>query len=143
MGSGTYERKITDEFFNSPIGRVVKDAIYNGMTIICNPGDFITCGEYDSNNITIVYEPVINMPIVRTGDIWYHDTLLIGNVPEDDNPPVHIHTSYNTGNGKCIVYAVDRLPFYLVWTTTIKVKNESVNTYTRKIKVIPKDISKE
>lgn len=143
MGFNTYERKLTDEFFNSEIGRVVKDAIYNDMTISCNDIGFITGGEYNSNDTTIVYEPTINQPIIRTGNISYYDTLLVENVPDDDIQPVYNQASYSTNNGMCIEYAInmDRdKPFYLIWTTTIIVNNEPVNTYTRRIKVVPKVI---
>jgi hypothetical protein len=141
MPFDVYERKLTDEFFNSEIGRVVKDAIYNDMTIMCEDVGIITGGEYTSNDITIVYESDNHEPIMRTGNVSYRDTLLVEYVPEDDDvQPVCIQASYNTGNGKCIEYAVnvDRTkPFYLIWTTTIMVNNEPTNTYTRKIKMIP------
>jgi hypothetical protein len=142
MGSETYERKLTDDFFNSEIGRTVKEAIYNNMTIVChNNPCFITGGEYKSNDISIIYEPDTNKPVIRTDNIWYHDTLL----PYYDSiPPIHIHNIYSTSNGKCIKYFVNGIrPFNLIWTTIIIVNNEPVNTYIRKIKVIPKDESTE
>jgi hypothetical protein len=147
MGFNTYERKLTDEFFNSLIGKVVKDAIYNNMTIVCH--DIICCltgGEYNSNDITVIYEPDNDKPIVRTSNIWYRDTLLVEN-PEHHFRSVRVNASYNTTNGKFIEYGVSGIdggePFNLIWTTTIMVNNEPVNTYTSKIKVIPKTISKE
>lgn len=140
MGFDTYERKLTDEFFNSEIGRVVKDAIYNDMTISCKDISFITGGEYNSNDTTIFYYPDINQPVIRTGDVSYHDTLLVENAPDDDAQPVHIHDSYSTSNGKHVVYVINinrDKPFNLIWDTTIMIDNEPVNTYSIKIKVIP------
>ena len=140
MGSETYERKLTDEFFNSSIGRVVTNAIYNDMTITCNDVDFITGGEYNSKDITVVYNPDIDSPVIRTGDVWYRDTLLVENLDLNIRS-VQINESFSTNNGMCIVYVVHNPePFNLIWTTTIIVNNEPVNTYTRKIKVVPKVI---
>jgi hypothetical protein len=143
MPFNVYERKLTDEFFNSEIGRVVKDAIYNDMTIMCEDVGIITGGEYTSNDITIVYESDNHEPIMRTGNVSYRDTLLVENL-EENIRTVQIHTAHSTSNGKHIVYAINGVtgggPFYLIWTTTIFVNNEPVNTYSKRIKVIPKAI---
>jgi hypothetical protein len=139
-----YERKISDEFFISEIGRTVKDAIYNNMTVTCkSPVCFITGGEYNSIDVTIVYESDNHEPIMRTGNVSYRDTLLVENL-EENIRTVQIHTAHSTSNGKHIVYAINEVtgggPFYLIWTTTIFVNNEPVNTYSKRIKVIPKAI---
>ena len=142
MQDQSYIRKITDEFFFSDIGRTVREAIYNDMTLIRKPGFILTCGEYKSNNnIDILYTSGCERPMIRTGNLWYHDSLFIDNTAYDNTIRAHIIQRYEYSNSKNIVYRIERLkPFDLIWTTTVMIDNDPRNTFTRKIRVIPKSI---
>ena len=136
-----YTRKITDEFFNSDIGRTVREALYNDMTLIRKPGFILTCGEYKSNDINILYKSDCERPIILTGNVWYHDNLFIDDAIIEGTVRAHIIQTYESGNGKNFVYKIEKYkPFDLIWTTTIMINNDPYDTYTRKIRVIPRTI---
>jgi len=139
-----YTRKITDEFFYSEIGRTVREAMYNDLTLTRKHSFIITCGEYKSKDIDIIYKSGCENPIILTGNVWYHDSLFIDDAINEGTVHAHIVQRYECGNSKNIVYKIERYkPFNLIWTTTVMINNEPRDTYTRKIIVIPKTISEE
>jgi hypothetical protein len=141
MQDQSYTRKITDEFFYSEIGRTVREALYNDCTLIRKPGFILTCGEYKSNNMNIIFKLSSERPIIRTGYLWYHDNLFIDDAIIEGTVRAHIIQTYESGNGKNFVYKVERFkPFDLIWTTTVMINNDPRNTFKRKIRVIPKTV---
>ena len=73
-------RKLSDPFFQTPIGKIVADAICNDFTYILNKEDILVVGTVWTNNVEIMYNKNQIKPVVKSNPIRYEDYLISNTV---------------------------------------------------------------
>lgn len=132
-------RSLSNPFFNTPIGKIIGDAICNDFTYILNKDDSLVVGEVKTNNVEIVYNKNQNKPMVKSNPVRYEDSLYLDKISltledviyETIKPNIEYSVLSRSFN-KALQQEFDA-----IWTTKVYVDNEFYQEYSQKIRFIP------
>ena len=92
------ERSLNDQFFCSPIGDIIKDAIYNDYVYFYNSTRFLFTGWIDTTDIRVIYDTGSETPVIRTSTVKYHDSLWFVDLDlENDENIIYLKTEVFKG----------------------------------------------
>ena len=134
------KRSITDQFFDTPIGRPIRNAIYNDFTYVFKPGELFAIGYWKTNNIDIYYDSNSNKPKVRTNDIWFEDSLTFDvNLSKEDIRASVSHANHRYTLIDTFTNEAFKKEFNGVWATEIYKGGELYRRYEQNIRFVPGD----
>ena len=138
------ERSFNDQFFFTPIGDIIKDAIYNDYVYFYNSTRFLFTGWIDTTDVRVIYHSDFNKPIIRTGTVKYHDSLEFIDLDlENDKDVTYLKTEvfkgasydmYNFTVKNDNPEQPDR-EFKAIWKTVVEYNGETYS-YSREIRFI-------
>ena len=140
------ERSLSDQFFCSPIGDIIKDAIYNDYVYYYNSTRFLFTGWIDTTDIRVIYDTFCEKPVIRTGTVKYHDSLEFVDIDlENDEDVIYQKTEVFKGaNYDMYNFSVKNddpdkptKEFKAIWKTVVECNGKTYN-YFREIRFIHK-----
>ena len=138
-------RKLNDPFFQTPIGKIIADAICNDCTYVLSKLDSIVIGEVMSCAVDLVYSENKENPMCRSNPVRYEDSLYLEDI---ELKPDDILYEVSKPNYKYSVLTRQFNPafekeFTAIWNTKVYVYNEHHREYSQKIRFIPEKQEKE
>ena len=141
--SEVLRRRLDSQFFTTPIGRIIRDSIYNDFTYIFSPGELLVTGCWETNNISIIYRSDKDKPEVRTNEVWFKDYLTFDvDLSEEDITYSVERANYRYSVIRTNNSEVFKKNFNGVWATEIYCNGELYKRFEQKIRFVPTDKDK-